>query len=350
MIRNQRQRVERQSVERAGLRRGPLGFRFEKSSESETSLRQRARDWPHHAAFESLTAETLRQITEREGVDFATALLFERLRKVPKHAKLVQRLDSLRRRPVPASLVIDARVVIVPGALYLERPEMGGDGRLVREVAGAFGCQTDLIRLASFGSVTNNARLIRAWLQQHSSERLILVSLSKGASDLKLALSSADAPSQFGNIIAWVNVGGPLDGSRMANWILASRWRTWFFRLKFRVQRRDFDFISDLRTGGPLGFSQRLPASMRVLSLIGFPLERHMTTSLSRFCHRTLAVHGPNDGTTSLCDLQTWPGEIYPAWGMDHYFRPENEARGLVRAVFQYLAEELETCLAVQPN
>ena len=76
-------------------------------------------------------------------------------------------------------------------------------------------------------------------------------------------------------------------------------------------------------------------------TLVGFPLRRHMTNRFSRFCHRTLAAHGPSDGTTLLSDLDAWPGAIFPAWGMDHYFRPQNEARKLVSAVFQFLAEEL---------
>jgi hypothetical protein len=82
-----------------------------------------------------------------------------------------------------------------------------------------------------------------------------------------------------------------------------------------------------------------IPDSMKVLTLIGFPLHRHLSTRFSRFCHRKLAPFGPNDGTTLLADLLSIPGEIYPAWGIDHYFRHENRARRLVTAVFQYLAE-----------
>jgi hypothetical protein len=74
-----------------------------------------------------------------------------------------------------------------------------------------------------------------------------------------------------------------------------------------------------------------------------------MTTRFSRFCHHTLAAYGPNDGTTLLSDLMVWPGEIFPAWGMDHYFRPENEARNLVAAMFKYLAEEWSSASKIKP-
>jgi len=311
--------------------------------DSERELLERAAAWPNHRALDRLSDETLERITRDEGVDFATALLFERFQKSSGQARFMERINTLRRLPSADSSKIEAKLVIVPGALYLERPDLGGNGRIVREVAATLGLESDLIPLTSFGSVEHNAKLIRNWLEEHLHERIILVSVSKGGADLKLALSAGDAPRLFRNVVAWVNICGPLNGSRMANWILRSRSRTLFFRWKFQLQKRDFQFITDLRHGAdaPLASSVYLPASMEMLSLIGFPMRKHMTTRFSRFCHRTLAANGPNDGTTSLADLQALPGKIYPVWGMDHYFRPESEARSLVSATLRYLAENV---------
>lgn len=312
-------------------------FRRHKFSESETSLLQRAAAWAHHPGLETLTAETLRQITQREGVDFATALLFDRFQKSPERARFIQRINALRQLSSAPRAPDDIKVVIVPGALYLERPDMGGDGRMVRAVAENFGWPTDLIPLASVGCATRNALLVRDWLSQHSGGKIILVSLSKGGADVKLAMSAPDAPSLFRNVVAWINVCGPLNGSRMADWILADRLRTGFFRVQFRWQKRDFQFITDMQCshGSPLDFQLRPPPSMKILNLIGCPLRRHMSTRFSRFCHRTLAAWGPNDGTTSLSDLSKWPGQIYPVWATDHYFRPDNMARDLIAAVLR---------------
>src|SRR4051794_37808547 len=165
-----------------------MRFRRDQGSESETSLLQRTAAWQHHPTLARLTPEALAQLTRSEGVDFATALLFHQFQSAPEHAQFIQRINSLRLGP-KTHPALKARVVIIPGPLYRERRDMGGDGRLVREVAESFGYQTDLIPLASFGSVAGNAGLICEWLGQHSSERLILVSLSKGGADLKLALS-----------------------------------------------------------------------------------------------------------------------------------------------------------------
>jgi len=340
--------------------------------EGEEALLHRASSWPAHAALEWLDAAALRQITKEQGVDFATALLFDRFRKSPKRSAFIRRIDALRNAPLAhARPSIDARVVIVPAALYLERPDMGSDGRQVREAAEAFGCRSGLVPLASLGSVSENARRLAAWLEQQRDEKLILVSLSKGGAELKLALAAPDAARLFRNVLAWINVCGPLDGSLMADWILASRVRTWLMRFQYWVQRRDFRFISELRhgtgsllsppidwsaglrpgivtttdragseTGAPAHGSSRLPPAMRMISLVGFPLRRHMSTPFSRFCHRTLTAWGPNDGTVLLSDAIHWPGEVYPVWGTDHYFRPESRARELITAVLLNLADD----------
>lgn len=308
---------------------------------TENNLQQRASAWTKFPTLNTLTEPALRRITKAEGIDFATALLFDRFQKDPRHAPFIRRIDALRRSQTISRSKMDAKVVIVPGALYLERPELGGDGRIVRQVAESFGYQTELLPIASFGSVRNNALLIRSWLQEHSDDRVILVSLSKGSADLKMAFMLSDA-IKVTNIAAWINVCGPLNGSRMANWILASRLRTWFFRLKCRVQKRDFQFITDLCHDFSPALKTQFnpPSSMRLINLVGFPLRQHMTTRLSRFCHRTLAKWGPNDGTTSLSDACHWPGEVYPVWGADHYFRGDNLAQNLITALLQYLAEE----------
>lgn len=312
--------------------------------ESEESLLLRSAGWPGHSTLECLVDSALRQISSNEGVDFATTLLFDRLRQSPRRSKFIQRIDELRRTPTFPTFPSDTEVVVIPGALYAERPDLGGDGRLIREIAGRFGLRSTLVPVSSVGSVSENARRLTSWLSEQSRRRLILVSLSKGSSDVKMALAEPEAGRLFRPVVAWVNVCGPIDGAAMANWILSNRLLTWLCRFHYRFLRRDFQFIAELRRGpgAPLSCSLRLPADMRLINLVGFPLKRHLSTPFSRFCHHTLSRDGPNDGTILLSDILGWPGETYPVWGADHYFRPETMAENLVTAVFHYLAETLE--------
>jgi len=74
---------------------------------------------------------------------------------------------------------------------------MGGDGRLIRDVADTLGWRSDLVPLKSRGCAVENARLLRAWLAKNSREQLVLVSLSKAGAEVKMALSAPDAHEVF---------------------------------------------------------------------------------------------------------------------------------------------------------
>jgi len=319
-----------------------MGFREESTQEDETSLLRRAASWPDHSTLDTLTGPVLQRLTTVEGIDFATTLLFDRLRKSDQHAAFIERIDRLRREPNQARRLVDVKLAVIPGALYVERPDMGGDGRLIHDVAQKFGWHSTLVPLASRGAITENTRRLNAWLAQQTEEKLVLVSLSKGGAEVKLALSQPNAPRLFRKVIAWVNVCGLLDGSPMVNWVLSSRLRTWLLRCNYWLQRRNFGFVTDLRHGSDatLNFPLHPPPGLKMVSLVGFPLRRHMTTPFSRFCHRRLAAWGPNDGTVPLSNLSRWPGHIYPVWSADHYFRPEHTARSIIAAVLHLLAEE----------
>ncbi len=331
-----------------------MTFGHSKSIENEAALLRRTAGWSEHSRLESLTAETLQQITRREGVDFATALLFDRFKKSAQYADFIHQIDALRQSPAPLPKFtgVKARVVLVPGALYAERPDLGGDGRIIKELLTDSGWPWSFIPLASSGSIFENARRIREWLLEHSGEKIILVSLSKGGTDLNVALAKPDASLVFRNVVAWVNVCGPLNGSHMADWVLASRLRTYFFQAQFWLQKRDFKLIVDLRHKSYLNCNlpPRSPVNLKILHIVGFPLRRHMTTPFSRFCHSKLSIYGPNDGTISLSDLHTWPGKIYPVWGADHYFRPEGRAREIVAAIFKYLASHNDPEIPLSAN
>ena len=287
-----------------------------------------------------LTPEIVQQLTRQHGIDFATALLYDRLRKSPQHAEFIDRLEAGLTISPTRLRSVAWTIAIVPGALYLERPELGGDGKIVREAAEALGIKTVMVPLASRGSVTENATRLAHWLQQQAAEKLVLVSLSKGGPDLKEALARPDAGDIFGNVVAWVNVCGPLDGTHVVNWVLDSWWRSALLKLQYRLQRRDFAFLTELRRAA--AFPVALPPAMQLISLVGFPLQKHLTTGLSRFCHRIIGRLGPNDGTVALADAIRWPGAIYPVWGADHYFQPADRARALIKKVLWYLGETNE--------
>jgi hypothetical protein len=307
------------------------------SDEGERRLLDRAARWPGHASWSDLTAEELRRVAEREGIDFATALLYDRVRRSPEHGPFIRRLEAV---PADGGGEGDPRtlVAIAPGGFYREFPHTGADGRPLREEAARLGLRSELIPLRSFGPLADNACILSDWLAARpDGERIILASLSKGGSDIKIALAQPGAEQTFRNVAVWVNLSGLLWGTPLVDWLLARRLRTLWVRFLFRLRGYDFAAIPELGRGPgtPLDFDVRLPPHLRVIHVVGFPLVRHLSNGLARRCFRRVRPLGPNDGAgIVLADVARLPGWVYPLWGADHYLRPAGTDRGdLVRRI-----------------
>ena len=278
-----------------------------------------------------------------EGIDAATRRLYQEVVESPEQRAFLARMRALETAvdhpPPPADLTL----AIVPGAFYREHPRTGADGSVVRERAERLGWPTTLVPLASLGSLQENARLLVDWLLAHRGSRFVLVSLSKGGSDIKAALARPEAEAAFADVEGWINLCGILHGTPMADWLLSSNPAAVLNRLYHRLRGRRLDFLHDLRRGAgfPLDGALRLPSHVRMISVIGFPLREHLSSGIARRCHRRLAPLGPNDGCVILADVATLPGWIYPLWGADHYLRSGTDLRALTAALLRCLAEEL---------
>ena len=303
----------------------------EAADDEERDLFERVARW--EGGLEALTPERLREVTAREGCDFATALLHRRIVESERHGAFLRALSEVRedsRKP-------GVSVAIVPGAFYLENPRTGADGRIAREVAGQLDLPVALVPVSSTGSLAENAGAIANWLLAHRGEALILVSVSKGGSDLKAALARPDAPRVFERVIGWINLCGILDGTPMADWLLSPSLLARVNRFVYRIRGRSLDFLNDLQRfpGCPLDFLLTLPPHLRAIHVAGFPLHRHLRNGLARRCHARLASFGPNDGSILLADAPGWPGQLCPVWGADHYLRPRTDVRPLLAALMR---------------
>jgi hypothetical protein len=290
------------------------------------------------------SAEELRALAARDGIDAATERLYRRVLESPLHGPFLRRVDELRDQPAAApEWSCGAVLAIVPGASYKETPRTGTDGRIVREQAERMGIPTELVPLATTGTVRENARTLLDWLAGHPDRPVILVSLSKGGSDVKTALAEPDAEPAFRNVVAWVSLCGILEGTPLIDWLLSKSPGAGAVRLYYRLRGKSLDFLRELQyhSGGPLDQPLRLPSHIRLISVAGFPLREHLTRRSSRNCHERLSPLGPNDGALVLADVCALPGLLYPVWGADHYLQPKGGAGPLVRAILRHLNETL---------
>lgn len=307
---------------------------------AERALLERAARWPV-GGWRELTVARLRQVAAGEGVDFAAALLYDRLLRSPEHGPFIRRVHAAPAE-APAPGRGPAALVIVPGACYAEYPHTGADGRRLLAIAEGWGWRVEVIPVASFGPLAVNAHIIGDWLDGRPEGSVILVSLSKGGADVKTALALPGAARAFRNVAAWVSLSGILFGSPLAGWFarhpvgrVLARLVAWYHRYDFAVLR-ELDHGPDTPLDGDLV----LPPGLEVVHVVGLPLSAHLRSRLARRSHRRLAALGPSDGGgTLLGDVARLPGRVYPVWGCDHYLNPAWDITPLIARLLRCVSD-----------
>jgi len=307
--------------------------------EEENRLLARARAFSEFPALPHLTLEQCGELTRRYGVDFATALLYDRVKGSLRHASFIEQIDQLQQHPSQNKTAHQTMIGIVPASFYKEKPHSGADGRVIAAAATAMGFPYELIPLQSTGTLAENSRILLDWLARHRSRQTIVVSLCKGSADVKVALSAPEADSRFESVLAWINICGTLSGSPFAQWLLATRpgfFAAWLF---CKCGGHNFRFLQEIVPSafGSLSSPLRLPPRLPLINIVGFPLRRHLSNSFMRRCHKFISRQGPNDGGVLLADVCQLPGLLYPVWGADHYLRPDARAGRIIRAVLEYV-------------
>lgn len=290
------------------------------------ALLQRAADWPAHQAVDELTQSALREIAIREGIDFATALLYDRL------------LRRNTRSPIAIKTIAgDVSVGVAPGAFYKEYAFTGADGQRVLDIASRIGLNAERIPFASFGSLADNAATLLEWLKRKPDKNIVLVSLSKGGTDIQHALTLPGAERAFRSVSLWINLSGILQGTGLADWLLARPMRSLFVRIFAWWRRYPFEVVHELRRREHADFAP-WPSSMHVVHVVGFPLRRHLNHRLAKRGYARLEPWGPNDGGgIVLADVVRWPGTVLPVWGADHYLRQESfDVDGLLARLLSF--------------
>jgi hypothetical protein len=217
-----------------------------------------------------------------------------------------------------------AKIVIVPGAFYKEYPETGAYGRIIKESTRHLNYTTVTVPLQSFGSVAENAALLANWLNQSAEAPIMLVSHSKGTTEIRRLLARPDAGDLFRQVRAWVDFSGLFRGTPLIGWLRKHRLNWWMVRLLFGWKGFAFSALDEIDRAACPVWPEALNAAphLEVIHVVGFPLQRHLSTPLTRRGYHRLAPLGPNDGTILLEDVLSLPGRVYPVWGADHYLCP----------------------------
>ncbi len=168
--------------------------------------------------------------------------------------------------------------------------------------------------------------------------RLILVSTSKGGPETHLALDRLRQAGRAGHVAAWVNIGGLLHGTAIADYW--DTWpRSWLAAIGLTLGGHDARAIPTMTTAASRAriAASQLPAHVLVVNYLAVTRERDLT-DWTRGNYALLAEHGPNDGLTLLADAIVPQGITVAELGFDHFFRTPDLDRRIAAMILSVLA------------
>lgn len=292
----------------------------------------------------------LKTLTQAYSTDFATLFLWREILADPKNraAMALYSEESARIKlqagsggPRNRLFKQDYLILFVPGWFYRSQPGTGADFARPRAVLSEMGARTALIEIDENGSVERNAdRIAREVVRLRNVEtKIILVSTSKAGPEVALALSNIRRSGHPHGVKAWVNIGGLLRGSALADEAL--KWPVSWYVKFFVIGGRSFEGIESLTTARSMERANeiRLPPDILILNYVGIPLSGQVSDQ-ARTGYSVLRGDGPNDGLTQIVD-EIPPGSItIVEFGLDHYYdHPEIhiKAVALARVVIRYI-------------
>lgn len=278
------------------------------------------------------------------SLDAATIALYERVRRTPQNQALIAAVEAPATEfaAPPAEICSRTCLVLVPGIFYRDYPHTGADGAALKEIAASLGIPVVTVPLDGTEGRDVAAATIRTWLQSKvtPSRTIVLVSLSKGSTEVMRALDTAAGDlSAFDRVAAWISVSGLPLGTPSLELVLRNPLRRFFLRALCFFKGWKLEILRDLLRYRPSPAAQ-LPAHLAFIQVAAFPLHRHLNDGRSRRFHLQLAGLGPNDGFAPLETLAGLPGMIYPMWGADHYLQGTPDLSVRIRNLLAFVLRD----------
>lgn len=275
-----------------------------------------------------LGREKLKYLADQTSVDFAalylTKSLFEDAQNRRAQSVYEEALSTANREQALPNLPPESSsclILFVPGLFYKSEKETGADLANPRRVVAQMGLDNHFIEIEQSGTVEHNANLIEQAILRHSSsgKRLILVSASKAGPEVALALSLLERSQQPHQVKAWINIGGILQGSALAD--SAMEWpKRALVYFVFWWKGWDFASIESITTQkSQTRFRElRLPKQLLTINYIGIPLSGNISHR-ARDGYLDLRQYGPNDGLTLITDEIAPHSLTIVEPGLDHF-------------------------------
>ncbi len=285
--------------------------------------------------------ESLAAHARATSLDQAAELFARIIDAVPRNREFRVRYERALADPLwPVRESSHELFLLVPGWRYRTDPATGADLARVHRVLESRGFETRLVPIEENDTVEANAVTLAAEIERLAPDgrRLILVSTSKGGPETHLALDRLRRADGAAHVAAWVNIGGLLHGTAIADYWDA--WpRSWLAAIGFAFRGHHTRAIPSMATAASRAriAASQLPAHVLVVNYLAVPRERDLT-DWTRGNYAILTEHGPNDGLTLLSDAIVPQGITVAELGFDHFFRTPDLDRRIAAMTLALLA------------
>lgn len=216
----------------------------------------------------------------------------------------------------------DLSVIFVPGWFYKDNgAETGSDFHRQLALFKNAGIDARLLEIGENASVEDNAafvaRALRA-LPRGDGRRYVVVSASKSGPEVAMALGSLSAEETVG-IAAWVNIGGAVGGSPLADDAGAGLKCSFVKGILF-AKGFTMDGLMSMKTEPRRAalLRAKIPKHIFVLNYVPAPMGADVTER-GRDGYEAMKVLGPNDGLVLLSDAVIPGGSTVFEPGLDHF-------------------------------
>lgn len=301
-------------------------------SERESTLDEAFEDLPNA----KIDRKEYKALSARFSTDLATLHLIKQLSEVPENRKL----QTAYWREVEALRAISAEngpklhscflarpgplFMFVPGWLYQSNPATGSDFAEQRRLLTAIGLETQLVATKENGSIEGNAHIIADRLRSVGQDvgPTVIISASKAGPEVAHAIGHLLSAEESTVVKAWINVGGLLKGSPLADW--GTDWPNHLIvSLYFAFKDLDIrESLPSMTTARSLRRwrKERIPGHIKLVNFVAVPLSGQVTP-MARFGYARTSKAGPSDGLTTIIDELAHGGATVLEVGLDHYFK-----------------------------
>jgi hypothetical protein len=293
-----------------------------------------------YESYPNPTQDQLAAISKLISVDFAALYFSEYVRRTDNNNRYNHEFQSIVEKDelIPSDLSSGLTVLFVPGWDYEDNGNItGSDLKRPMVVLKQIGINTQIAKVPPVGSVEEIAIDVAKYIERlgESDSKIVIVSASSAGAAIYLALADHANKQLMKNIVAWVNLGGIINGSALVDHYLEWPQRSILYLVAL-FQGWDIDNLESM---------SRSESRKRVAAL--GPLEEHIfivnyiglglsgaLSDLSTDGYKVMSDYGPNDGLALLGDMIVPNGVTILAPLSDHFYKNDKQIDKKTIALF----------------